>query len=260
MQQPQTLDAPWYLSAFHAAWPLAYPHRNDAEALAAAPHIARLLGLKVGHRVLDVGCGAGRYSRALAARGMRMVGVDASRELLDEARRSSPDLPGTPRYVQADVRTMPFLGQFDAAISMFTSFGYFESRAEDVKLFRTVRQALVSHGAVLVDFLNERHVRATLVPEDVRVVDGHEIAARRWIEERAPEGGPVVCKEVHLRSQGKTDAPVVFTERVRLYTANEVDSLLLDAGLTPEGDRLGHVDGRAFADDAPRLVRVARRA
>ena len=47
----------------------------------------RLLGPVRGRRVLEVGCGGGRWAVALAARGARVLGVDFSRAQLRHARR-----------------------------------------------------------------------------------------------------------------------------------------------------------------------------
>ncbi len=40
-----------------------------------------------GQRVLDLGCGTGRYCVLLARRGAELVGVDPSEEMLERARR-----------------------------------------------------------------------------------------------------------------------------------------------------------------------------
>jgi len=55
-----------------------------------------------GGLVLDVGCGPGQYTRALEARGLRVVGFDLSRGLLRQAQAA-----GTPRLVCADMRRIP---------------------------------------------------------------------------------------------------------------------------------------------------------
>lgn len=59
--------------------------------------VARMLdvaGLSVGpgESVLDIGCGVGRLTRALAARARRVYGLDVSREMLKLAREHNPDL------------------------------------------------------------------------------------------------------------------------------------------------------------------------
>lgn len=61
--------------------------------------------------VLDLGCGAGRDSAWLEVRGLRMVGGDLSRGMLEEARKHihSP-------LVQLDMRSLPFTGDIFAAV------------------------------------------------------------------------------------------------------------------------------------------------
>ena len=50
-------------------------------------HIVEVLGLASGHRVLDVGCGTGRHAIELAARGIRVHGIDISQRFIDIATR-----------------------------------------------------------------------------------------------------------------------------------------------------------------------------
>ena len=65
-------------------------------------------------RVLDVGCGEGRFCRMLAARGAETVGVDPTRALLDEARHRDP----AGRYLEASGEALPFDdGAFDLVVS-----------------------------------------------------------------------------------------------------------------------------------------------
>jgi len=53
---------------------------------------------------LDVGCGEGRLTRELSARGYDVVGVDASTALVDEARAADP----SGRYEVASIDALPF--------------------------------------------------------------------------------------------------------------------------------------------------------
>src|SRR5205814_1976673 len=80
--------------------------------------LVQALGLTAGMRVLDVGCGPGRHSLALARRGFTVVGVDISETFVRLARQAAEaeGLPAT--FVRADARAMSFAGEFDAALSL----------------------------------------------------------------------------------------------------------------------------------------------
>ena len=68
-----------------------------------------------GGRVLDVGCGTGKFARVLAERGLaRVWGVDPSAEMLAEARERVPSSVG---LKLGDAERLPFKdGAFDAAV------------------------------------------------------------------------------------------------------------------------------------------------
>jgi SAM-dependent methyltransferase len=78
----------------------------------------QILPLVDGHlggcaRVLEVGCGEGQVSRRVAALGAAVVGLDASRAQIDEARRRG----GGPSYVRGGGEQLPFPGDcFDAVV------------------------------------------------------------------------------------------------------------------------------------------------
>ncbi len=73
------------------------------------------LGLGPGSRVLDVGCGPGRHSLALAAQGIEVVGVDISERFVELARADAPSLA---TFRRLDARQLPFEREFDAVISL----------------------------------------------------------------------------------------------------------------------------------------------
>ena len=73
-------------------------------------------GIKGGNRVLDVGCGTGVITAALAERGCTVVGLDASEPYLEGARRdrSHPNIV----YELGDARRMSYAdASFDACVS-----------------------------------------------------------------------------------------------------------------------------------------------
>lgn len=93
---------------------------NDHYQQVILPGALRLLEPRPGVRILDVACGQGILARRLAALGAEVVGVEASPQLVDAARRRSqnPPIDAAPlRFEAADARELAALdlGEFDAA-------------------------------------------------------------------------------------------------------------------------------------------------
>jgi SAM-dependent methyltransferase len=67
------------------------------------------------HRMLDVGCGTGRFALSLAPLLGHVIGVDLTPAMLDQARRQQADANiGNVEWRQADVTQLPFNdGEFD---------------------------------------------------------------------------------------------------------------------------------------------------
>lgn len=104
--------------AFEAAgWSARAASYDTLMARATAFAIAPLLThLAPGDRVLDVGCGPGALTAAVARRGARVTGVDLAEGMVAEARRRHPEL----EFLQADAEALPFVdGAFDVALGAF---------------------------------------------------------------------------------------------------------------------------------------------
>jgi trans-aconitate 2-methyltransferase len=75
--------------------------------------LVELLAPKAGERILDLGCGTGRLTNDIAAIGTDVVGIDASSEMIAEARRLYPAL----RFEVADAREFAVEAPCDAVFS-----------------------------------------------------------------------------------------------------------------------------------------------
>lgn len=118
------------------------PEQTSSE----ADTLARLLGVAPGAELLDVPCGAGRLSLALAGRGYRLTGVDVSPEFLQHAR--SHDNAATVSWEQREMRDLPWPGRFDGAFCVGNSFGYLDD--EGNAAFLRAVAAVLKPGARFV--------------------------------------------------------------------------------------------------------------
>ena len=75
--------------------------------------------------ILDVGCGPGRHAVRLARQGYTVVGVDPSARFLAMA-RAAATAGDRIEFVEGDARDLDFVDEFDIALSLFSSWGYFD--------------------------------------------------------------------------------------------------------------------------------------
>jgi SAM-dependent methyltransferase len=81
--------------------------------------LARFLGNVSGCRVLDLGTGTGRAAMALAKRGARVTGVDASSEMLAVARKRAAGLSLTVDLIKGDAHRLDFPDRaFDSSVCL----------------------------------------------------------------------------------------------------------------------------------------------
>jgi len=78
-----------------------------------ARELVALLAPQDGERILDVGCGTGQLTAELAQAGSRVLGIDSSPAMIEQARKNFPRI----EFRVADVRTMEFHNEFDAVFS-----------------------------------------------------------------------------------------------------------------------------------------------
>lgn len=217
------MSTAWWLDFFSGAWldvqrQFKPPEQTQAE----ADFIQDVMQLAPGARVLDAPCGEGRLSLELAARGCVVTGVDITPALLEDARRQAAERGLDVRWVQRDMRDLPWQGEFDAAFCYWGSFGYFDE-AGNRDFVQAVGRALRSGGRFLID----THCAETLFPI---------LQERGWWE----MGDTTVLEwRRYDHETGRIDVEWTFVQNgqttkrfssIRLYTYRELCTLLRQAG------------------------------
>ncbi len=239
----------WYEESFGSDYLLVYKHRDIAGAAAEVRAMIGWLGLAAGTSVLDLCCGMGRHSLALAEAGYRVTGVDLSDVLLREAHKADPERKV--QFLKGDMRDVPLSGPYGAIVNLFTSFGYFDREEENRKVLLEMERLLVSGGAFLIDFLNASYVAERLVPYSERLDEGCRIEERRFIEDG------FVRKRIDVTGPDGTRRE--YTEQVKLYGLHDFERMLAGTSLRLECVYGGY-DGSAYDPRiSPRLIMTGRK-
>lgn len=233
-------------------------HPGESSHLAAAPREAafafKALGLKRGDSLLDVCCGVGRHSVRFARRGLDVTGLDATPAYLQEARRLK-SAKGALRFIQGDMRRIPFRNAFDAAVNLWTSFGYFHAFRDDLRVLRGVARALKPGGRFLIDIVDADFLREHASPRHWAKREGGGFRLEEFAMREGRDPGHTNTWTI-LRPGAKPRTAAFF---VRSYDRERLSGALRRAGLEPLrfwGSLRGDPHRRG---ESPRLVVLSRK-
>jgi ubiquinone/menaquinone biosynthesis C-methylase UbiE len=133
------------------------------------------LGRVEGRRVLEVACGTGRFTAALATRGAEVVAVDVSEAMLDRARArvAAAGVADRVSFVRGDAAGLPFP---DDAFETVVGVRFLHLAADPARFLAEL--ARVARESVVVDTFDRRSVRVAytwLLPMGSRLYDDEEV-------------------------------------------------------------------------------------
>lgn len=237
-------------------WVDTYPYMFSPARLAAAEaEVAPMLAL-VGAKpqsVLDLCCGPGRFAIPLARRGYQVTGVDRTAFFLDKAKERAARENVDVEWVQEDMREFVRPGAYDLALSMFTSFGYFDNKDEDLTVLRNIHQSLRPGGALVMDVAGKELVAGTFETARSRKhADGSVIIDRREVYD----------DWTRIRMEWtiiKGDAIRVYSIDHTVYSGQELKDRFTTAGFA-DVKLYGSMDGAPYDRQADRLIAVGRKS
>ncbi|GAA4952901.1 class I SAM-dependent methyltransferase [Algibacter agarivorans] len=209
----------WFTSWFDTPfYHILYKDRNDTEAHAFMDTLTDYLNIPESGTVLDLACGKGRHALYLNKIGYDVTGVDLSENSIAFAKQFEN------HRLRFDVHDMctPYHKQFDAVFNLFTSFGYFDDDADNLRTIASIKAELNDFGFGVIDFMNSEFVIDNLVPEEVKTVDGIDFHLKRYVEDG------YIIKDITFTAD---DRLYNFQERVRGFTLADFESLFEQAGV-----------------------------
>ncbi|WP_448529037.1 class I SAM-dependent methyltransferase [Raineya sp.] len=214
----------WYKEWFNSPYyHILYKDRDEREARICLANMFRAVPLIDGSTILDAPCGRGRHAAYLAKNGYKVTGIDLSPESIAYAKENYKDLPNLEFFVH-DMR-VPFReGYYDYVLNFFTSFGYFETEAENIACLQALASNLNKDGMLILDFFNTERVLKKLVREEEIEIEGINFHIERQLE------GKFLVKTIRFTDKGQD---YCFQERVMAISPEEFRSYFKQVGLRP---------------------------
>ena len=129
--------------------------------------------------------------------------------------------------IAADMREIPFEDKFDAIVNMYSSFGYLESEADDLRVLESAAKALKAGGRLLLDMLNREWAIDNYIQNDWHTgADGTLYVERRDLD--------LATSRMHVHfivvdaEGGRRES---IGHIIRLYTLTEMTRLLERVGM-----------------------------
>jgi SAM-dependent methyltransferase len=239
-------------SFWEELYPFMFPEQRF---LGTSEQIEKVLALAnpVGNAALDLCCGPGRCSIALAQAGFRVTGVDRTKYLLGKARAEAKAAKTRIEWIEMDMRDFVRPDAFDLVLSMYTSFGYFDDKNEDLQVLRNIVACLKPDGVCLIDVIGKERLAkvfqpttSDVLPNGAKLIQRHEIFDD-WTRLRNEW---IVIRKGRAKS---------FKFHHTLYSGQELRDRMELAGFA-DVKLYGNLAGDEYGPNAHRLIAVARKA
>lgn len=231
-------------------YPFMFPDSRMEKAEEDSDSIIELSGITEGN-VLDLCCGPGRFSIAMARRGFTITGIDRTEYLLEMAERRSSLEDLSIEWVLEDMRSFIRPDSFDLTLCMFTSFGYFEKHEDNMKVLHNVRDSLRQGGKLVLELMGKEVLASIFRPISTdELEDGTLLIQKHRIEDgwRKIHNEWLIIEDDRVKNRWK------FSHW--LYSAAELEDMLQTAGFS-ELQVYGNIHGIPYDSEATRLVVIA---
>lgn len=216
MDSSKTWFAEWFDTNYYH---ILYQHRNEEEA---KQFIAKLIShLKVpkGSRCLDLACGKGRHAKFLSEHGLNVTGLDLSPNSIESAKQfENKNLI----FDVHDMRLKYGSHKFDYIFNLFTSFGYFNSNSDNIKVLKAIEDMLLPNGIAVIDFMNAEKVIKKLVSSEQKELNDIQFNITRRYDNQH------IFKDIKFTDQGES---YHFTERVQALKKSDFIEILKHTNL-----------------------------
>lgn len=219
------LEKEWFSNWFDSPYyHVLYKNRDMQEAEFFLRNLVTRLTLNTNQKLIDLACGKGRHSIFLNSLGFDVTGVDLSSNSIASAKNFENNKL---TFEVQDLRNLKYDSQYDVALNLFTSFGYFDCNKTNQTVIEQIHKILKPQGILVIDFMNVDLVLKHLKPKEIITREGIQFTISKQIEDG------VIIKQIEIEDGGKK---LKFHEEVQILNRMDFEKLLTSGGFTLQAD------------------------
>jgi SAM-dependent methyltransferase len=207
--------AQWFDSSYYH---ILYQERDHTEAEQFMSRLMAYLKPSQTAQIVDLACGKGRHAIYLNKLGYQVTGVDLSQQSIAAANEFQSN---TLSFEVKDLRKLDYHAEFDLALNLFTSFGYFDSFEVNVQVLEGIHQALKPNGLLLIDFFNCKTVLENLVPSETKHLSGIQFHIEKKLHDHT------IVKDIRFTDKGQN---YHYQEKVQALSQFDFIDMLQQTG------------------------------
>ena len=224
-----------------------YKDRNDDEAQLFLRNLLDKLKPPPNAKILDLACGRGRHSRYLNSLGFDVTGADLSNASIEWAKQNENNHL---HFVVQDMRDEIKEARFNCIFNLFTSFGYFNDTADNLRVLSAVHAMLNQDGCFVIDFLNVSKIIRDLKEEETKTVEGLDFSIKRKVENKK------IIKEINFNDKGTN---FQFSEQVQAFHLKDFNSMLNETGFNITAVYGDYNMGDFSEENSDRLILICKK-
>ncbi len=204
----------WFDSKYYQ---ILYKNRNQEEAKLLIDNLINKFKPNKYSCFLDLCCGNGRHATYLNKQGFKVDGVDLSDKSLNIARKNKNQ---NLNFYCEDMREYVKNNKYDFILNLFTSFGYFETKQDNLRVIKNSCKSLKINGYFIIDFFNSEIIKKNIIEKEIKIINDIIFKINKSYDKE------FIYKQIEINDKG---SKYTFTEKVRLL--NKSSFIDLSKGL-----------------------------
>lgn len=209
---------------------------------------------------IDFGCGDGRITIPLVQKGYKGYGIDLDLDEINEAKRKSSNISNI-KFDNIDFLNFNSNGTiYDAAIFVYSSFGYFND-TKNQELLNKVNNCVKVGGIIFIDLLNKDWAisKSQGTKDLTEKVSKISNDFKQVTRTRNPQKiGRLLYEVTKFKVVRKDGGDEEYTYQQRLFDKEEIEKLLTIAGFE-KFQYLGSYENEQYEINSPRMILIAHK-